>query len=58
MKDSNWIFIGLDGEMSSAELHQGGQLIQVGAAIWSGQPGENFARGRSGRNSPPPRRTR
>jgi DNA polymerase III epsilon subunit-like protein len=36
---TNWVFIGLDGEMSSADLDQGGRLIQVGAAIWSGQSG-------------------
>jgi len=28
--------------MSSTELSQGGQLIQVGAAVWSDQPGESF----------------
>lgn len=39
--DSQWVFIGLDGEMSSAELDQGGRLIQVGAAVWSGRPGES-----------------
>ena len=38
---SPWVFIGLDGEMSSAELEQGGRLIQVGAAVWSGRPGED-----------------
>lgn len=38
---TDWVFIGLDGEMSSADLEQGGRLIQVGAAIWSGQPGSD-----------------
>jgi hypothetical protein len=38
---SPWVFIGLDGEMSSADLDQGGRLIQVGAAAWSGLPGES-----------------
>jgi len=34
-----WVHIGLDGEMSSAELDDGGRLIQAGAAVWVDGPG-------------------
>jgi hypothetical protein len=37
--DSSWVLIGLDGEMSSADLSSGGRLIQAGFAAWSTQPG-------------------
>lgn len=33
-----WVYIGLDGEMSGADLDQGGRLIQVGAASWANRP--------------------
>lgn len=34
-----WVLLGLDGEMSSADIESGGKLIQAGAAAWSGEPG-------------------
>lgn len=34
-----WALVGLDGEMSSSELNEGGRLIQAGAAAWVDQPG-------------------
>ena len=34
-----WILIGLDGEMSSADIETGGKLIQAGAAAWKAEPG-------------------
>jgi hypothetical protein len=36
---SGWVHIGLDGEMSAADLSDGGRLIQAGAAAWSAEPG-------------------
>lgn len=35
----DWTLVGLDGEMSSSELHEGGRLIQAGAAAWVDEPG-------------------
>lgn len=37
--DEPWVFVGLDGEMSSVDLAAGGRLIQVGAAAWRHEPG-------------------
>ena len=34
-----WVLIGIDGEMSSADIETGGKLIQAGAAIWKSEPG-------------------
>lgn len=34
-----WLLVGLDGEMSSADIETGGRLIQAGAAMWAGEPG-------------------
>lgn len=36
---TDWALVGLDGEMSSSELNEGGRLIQAGAAAWVDQPG-------------------
>jgi hypothetical protein len=41
-RDGGWLLLGLDGEMSSAELAEGGKLIQVGCAVWTGEPGGNI----------------
>lgn len=33
------IYLGLDGEMSAADISDGGKLIQAGFAAWTGEPG-------------------
>lgn len=33
------VLMGLDGEMSSADIGEGGKLIQAGAATWVNDPG-------------------
>jgi len=39
LEQGPWVLIGLDGEMSSADIVTGGKLIQAGAAAWSGPRG-------------------
>ena len=36
---SPWVFLGIDGETSTANVNAGGRLIQAGAAAWSHGPG-------------------